>query len=424
MFKNFDQRLGIVFAIQITEVLGFSLILPFLPFYALEYGASPFTVGMILTVFSLFQFISSPIMGSLSDGYGRRPLLLLSQFSTFISFLVLGFANSLWLIFLSRIIDGLLGSNFTIAQAYISDITSKKNRSKAFGLSSAAFGFGFLIGPAIGGYLSRFGYSVPAFLAAGISLLSILLTYFYLPETIKNKKDRRNFSFSEIKIIDLSRFKKYFNKPQVSFVLWQFFLFSLAHIVWTSSFAVYGNLKFGLTAETVGFLLAYIGLLSVILRSLVIPKLIDYFKERSLTILGMSVIILGLLLAPFFHTLSPFFIVITLFAFGTGISRPLLMGAISRSAPDNEQGAVMGVANSLSSLTQIIGPVWGGLLLSLLFPDSVLLTGAGIMTIGLILVLKQPIEKIPNPRETLPKKMRLEPINLETNSKKQSISKN
>ena len=198
----------------------------------------------------------------------------------------------------------------------------------------------------------------------------------------------------------------------------------MAHIVWTSSFAVYGNLKFGLTAETVGFLLAYIGLLSVILRSLVIPKLIDYFKERSLTILGMSVIILGLLLAPFFHTLSPFFIVITLFAFGTGISRPLLMGAISRSAPDNEQGAVMGVANSLSSLTQIIGPVWGGLLLSLLFPDSVLLTGAGIMTIGLILVLKQPIEKIPNPRETLPKKMRLEPINLETNSKKQSISKN
>ncbi|MFH2118223.1 MAG: MFS transporter, partial [Candidatus Paceibacterota bacterium] len=176
MFKDFDRRLGIIFAIQVTEVLGFSLILPFLPFYALEYGATPFTVGMILTVFSLFQFISAPIMGSLSDTYGRRPLLLLSQFSTFVGFLVLGFANTLWLIFLSRAIDGLLGSNFTIAQAYISDITSTKNRSKAFGLSGAAFGFGFLIGPAIGGYLSRFGYSVPAYLAAGISLLSILLT--------------------------------------------------------------------------------------------------------------------------------------------------------------------------------------------------------------------------------------------------------
>ncbi|MFH2118538.1 MAG: MFS transporter, partial [Candidatus Paceibacterota bacterium] len=199
-------------------------------------------------------------------------------------------------------------------------------------------------------------------------------------------------------IIDIARFKKYLNKPRFSFVLWQFFLYSLAHIVWTSSFALYGNLKLGLTADTIGFMLAYIGLLSVILRSLVIPKLIDRFSERSLTILGMSTIILGLIIAPLFHTLPPFFIVITFFAFGTGISRPLLTGAISRSAPSNEQGAVMGVANSLGSLAQIIGPIFGGFLLSVLFPDSILLAGAGIMLVGLILLLKQPVKQIPSPR--------------------------
>ena len=394
--KNLDRRFGIIFLIQITEVLGFSLILPFLPFYAQEYGATPFMIGLILTVFSLFQFISAPIMGNLSDVYGRRPLLMLSQFSTFIGFGVLGFANNLLMIFLSRIIDGLLGSNFTIAQAYISDITSPKNRSKAFGLSSSAFGIGFLIGPAIGGYLSQFGYSVPAFLAAGISLVSILLTYFYLPETIKNKKDRRTFSFSEIKIFNLTKLKKYFRHPITGSFLSQFFFYSLAHVIWSSNFAIYGDKKLGLTADKVGFILAYIGLLSVVLRSLVIPKLVDRFAERSLTIFGMSIIILGLVIAPFFHSLSPFFIIITLFAFGSGINRPLLMGAISRSAPVNQQGSVMGLANSLNSIAQIIGPVFGGFLLSVFFPDSIMLTGASIMAIGLILLLKQPLNKTHN----------------------------
>jgi len=176
----------------------------------------------------------------------------------------------------------------------------------------------------------------------------------------------------------------------------QFFFYSLAHVIWSSNFAIYGDKKLGLTADKVGFILAYIGLLSVVLRSLVIPKLVDRFAERSLTIFGMSIIILGLVIAPFFHSLSPFFIIITLFAFGSGINRPLLMGAISRSAPVNQQGSVMGLANSLNSIAQIIGPVFGGFLLSVFFPDSIMLTGASIMAIGLILLLKQPLNKTHN----------------------------
>mgnify|MGYP000595605339 FL=1 len=179
-----DRKLLIILLIQITEVLGFSLILPFLPFYAQSLGASPLMVSLILSLFSLLQFISAPILGRLSDVFGRKPLLIASQVSTFISFLVLGRATTLGMIFLSRAIDGALGSNYTIAQAYISDISSKKDRSKAFGISGMAFGFGFLIGPAIGGYLSRFGFSVPAFVAAGIALVTIVLIGMLKPEVI------------------------------------------------------------------------------------------------------------------------------------------------------------------------------------------------------------------------------------------------
>ncbi|MFZ5437891.1 MAG: MFS transporter [Patescibacteria group bacterium] len=388
--KKLDHRLMIVFLIQVTEVLGFSLILPFLPFYAQAYGASPFIIGLLLTCFSLFQFITSPIMGKLSDSYGRRPLLIISQLSTTLSFIVLAFSNSLWLIFLSRSIDGILGSNFTIAQAYISDITTQQDRSKAFGLSGAAFGIGFLIGPAIGGYLSQFNFVLPALLAAGISAISILLTYFFLPETVT--KINKKFSFKEVKILDPTPFKKYLFTKKTSSALWQFFFYSLAHVTWTANFAVYGSMKLGLTAKITGYILAYIGLISIVLRMKIIPKLIDLFTEEKLIFWGMISIIFGLLLAPLFNTLTPFFALMTFFSFGTGVTRPLLNGAISRKAPEDEQGAIMGVANSLGSLSQIIGPILGGLLLTTSFPEGMLVAAAGIMLLGLAIFLKQPVQ--------------------------------
>jgi DHA1 family tetracycline resistance protein-like MFS transporter len=388
--KKTDKRLAIIFIIQITEVLGFSLILPFLPFYAQTYGASPFTIGLILTFFSLFQFLSSPIMGKLSDSYGRRPLLLLSQLSTAISFLVLALSNSLWMIFLSRAIDGILGSNFTIAQAYISDITEPKDRSKAFGLSGAAFGIGFLIGPAIGGYLSQFSYAIPALVAAIVSFISIIFTYFYLPETVT--KSTEKFSFKQVKILDATPFKKYLSNKNIGSSLIQFFLYSLAHVTWTTNFAVYGEMKLGLNAQITGYILAYIGLISIILRMRIIPKLIDLYSEEKLIFLGMVSIIFGLIMAPFFHSIAPFFALMTFFSFGTGISRPLLTGAISNKASANEQGAVMGVANSLGSLSQIVGPILGGLLLSTAYPETMLYASAGVMLVGLIIFLKQPVQ--------------------------------
>lgn len=385
--KDLDRRLGILFIIQVTEILGFSLILPFLPFYAQEYGASPIMIGLILTVFSFFQFLSSPIMGSLSDTYGRRPLLMLSQFSTFVSFVILGFAQNLWMIFLSRSIDGLLGSNITIAQAYISDISSKKNRAKAFNTSNMAFGVGFLIGPAIGGWLSHFGYWLPAFIAAAISAISIVLTYFFLPETVVKKKTR--LSLRSFKILDFKKLKHSLGQPTLGVALWQLFLFTLCHAVWTSNFALYGDLKFQLTPNIVGFLLAYVGFIGLLFKIILLPKLFDRFRSNRLIQLAIICICLGLI-APIIIGKSLLLLgAITLLSFGNGLMRPLLMSAISQSADSHEQGAVMGLGNSLGSIAQIVGPVFGGWLLSTRLPDSMLLVAVGIILVALLLNQRQ-----------------------------------
>ena len=188
-------------------------------------------------------------MGKLSDHYGRKPMLIISQLSTFISFIILGFANSLEMLFISRIVDGAFGSNFAIAQAYLSDTSSKEERSKVFGLSGVAFGFGFLIGPGIGGYLSQFGYHIPSFLAAAVSALPIILIFFFLPETVQRKKDVK----IDLKIFHFADFKKYLTDKKISSKLWQFSCYIFAHVIWVSTSALFAQKQLGFTAIDMGF---------------------------------------------------------------------------------------------------------------------------------------------------------------------------
>jgi DHA1 family tetracycline resistance protein-like MFS transporter len=382
---KFGEGQFTIFVIMVTEVLGFSLILPFLPFYAQDLGASPFVVGLILTSFSLFQLISAPIMGSLSDNYGRKPLLIISQFSTFLGFLILGFSNSLWMLFLSRIVDGLLGSNFTIAQSYLSDISSKKNRSKAFGLSGAAFGFGFLLGPAIGGLLSRWGYNIPSFIAAGVSFLTIIITIIFLKETVKSRGD---FKFSW-KIFHLENFRKFFRNKQLSRNLWKFFSVILTHSIYVSGFAMYAQRQLGFNSTNVGFVLTYIGFISIIIRGFLLNKIIDYFGEDKLQFMAVISILLAMTGIIFITEWWMFMIIMTLFSFGSGVSRPLMIGEISRKVSDKEQGAILGVTSSLGSVSQIIGPFVSGFVIEYFFPGSLGIVTAGVILIGLVLLFRQ-----------------------------------
>ncbi len=373
----------IISMIKITEVLGFSLILPFLPFYAQNLGASPSQVGLVLASFSLFQFISAPIMGKLSDTYGRRPLLMLSQLSTLVSFIVLGFANSLWMLFLSRIIDGLLGSNFTIAQAYLSDITPKKDRTKIYSLSGIAFSIGFFIGPALGGYLSQFSYALPSFLAAGMAGITIITTYLYLPETI-TKSSRFTWSWD---IFKLKQFELLKTKSKITLPLWEFFFYVITHGLWASTFALYAERQFNFTAKDIGFIFAIIGGVSIFIKILVLPKLLDLIDEDKLRIIGALSIIIALAFTPWMKYRYLITMATVMFSFGASLLRPSLTSHISRQASAEKQGEIMGITNSLGSIAQIIGPLAGGFLIQNFFPGSLGLTAAATMTIGLILLI-------------------------------------
>lgn len=382
---KFRKEHIVIFTILVTEVLGFSLILPFLPFYAQQFGATPLIIGLIASSFSVFQFFSAPIMGRLSDHYGRKPLLVLSQLSTFAGFLILGYANSLWMIFLSRIVDGLFGANYTIAQAYLSDISSKKDRSKAFGLSGAAFGFGFLIGPGIGGYLSQFGFSVPSFMAAGVSLITIIIVLLFLPETIKKPK---GLKFNG-KIFHFSDFKKFFSNTKISPKLWQFATYILAHVIWVSMFALFAERQLGFGPADIGYFLTYIGFISIILRGIALPKLIDRFGEHRLRYLGFLSIMVAMVSSAFMTDWKMALVVATLFPFGSGLLRPLMLGGISRGVSPKKQGSVMGVANSIGSIAQIVGPLVGGFMINYFFPGSVGLLAASVVLIGLLLMIRE-----------------------------------
>ncbi len=374
-----------ILIILITEVLGFSLILPFLPFYAQEFGATPLVIGLLLTTFSICQFITAPIMGRLSDHYGRKPLLLFSQFSTFLGFLILGFANSLWMIFLSRIVDGLFGSNFTIAQAYLSDISSRKDRSKAFGISGVAFGFGFLIGPGIGGFLSQFSFQLPSFLASGVSCITMLIIFFFLPETIKRKK---KIEF-DIKIFHFTDFRKFFSNPRLSMKLWEFFAYILSFAVWVSTFALYAQKQLGFDATDIGYSLTYIGFISIIIRGILLSRLINLFGERKLQYIGIVCILFGMIGSVFVYDWLAIIIIMTLFAFGSGVSRPLMLGNISRKVSSEKQGSVMGVTNSLVSIAQIIGPLLGGFMINYFFQGTLGIISAFIISIALLLMIRE-----------------------------------
>ena len=258
------------------DVLGLTIILPLLPFYAEKYGASPAVVGLLVSTYALCQLISGPMLGRWSDHMGRRPLLLVSQLGTFIGFLILAYANALWIIFLSRVIDGLTAGNLSLAQAYISDVTKPEDRAKSFALIGIAFGMGFLIGPAITAFLVQYSYQYPIFAAAALSATSILATYFLLPSGAPSAADPltpRKFT-----ILDWGNYLRYFRQPALATLLWQFLAFALTFSMFMSGFPLFAERRFTWNnhpfgPKEVGYVYAYLGVLGVILQGGLIGRL-------------------------------------------------------------------------------------------------------------------------------------------------------
>src|SRR5262245_9386372 len=282
-----------IFLIVLVDVLGLTIILPLLPFYAESLGARPSTVGLLVSAYAICQLLAGPPLGQLSDRVGRRPVLLVSQMGTCIGFLILAYARSLWVVFLARIIDGLTAGNLTVAQAYIADVSDAENRARSFGIIGIAFGLGFFIGPGISGFLAQFSNTYPIFAAAGLSLTSILCTYFLLPSVVPHPHPELEKGLSRWSSLTQS-----FKDKQLGPLLWQFFSFTFAFSIFFSGFALFAERRFihnGLPFGTkeVGYVLAFSGLIGVLIQGGGIGSLVKAFGENRLVQMGFATMAAG-----------------------------------------------------------------------------------------------------------------------------------
>ncbi len=355
-----NRRLLIVFLIVFVGLLGFSIILPLLPYYAETFGASPTVVGILTASYAAAQLVGAPILGRLSDRYGRRPILLLSSIGTLASFLVLGFANSLWLLFAGRILDGLTGGNISVAQAYIADVTDEKERAKGLGMVGAAFGLGFIIGPALGGALSSGGrYALPSFVAAGITLVNVLAIYFFLPESLSEQERKRTVQKSR-SAIDPRDLLEALRRPVFGPLLQTRFFYGFAWALFTGTFSLFAQYSLKLESNQTGYLLGYVGLLAVLVQGVAIGRLTVRFAESSLILSSVIIAALGLVGWAFAPNVPVLLLVLAPLAYASGVLNTVINSAITKAVPPEEVGGALGLASALESLTRVISPIIGG----------------------------------------------------------------
>lgn len=378
---NQQKRLLSIFLVVFIDLLGFSLILPLLPYYAETFGASSLAVGLLVAVYAAAQMISAPLLGRLSDQYGRRPVLIISIAGNIIGFLILAAANSLWMLFLARLLAGFTGGNISVAQAYITDVTDENNRAKGLGMIGAAFGLGFIIGPAAGGILSQFGFYVPALLAAGLGMANLILVLFWLPESMTAER-RQQLASLPRPAFNFTALMQALRRPKVGPLLHTRFFFGLAFSMFQGVFTLYALQRFLLDSTQTGYILAYVGFLSALTQGLIVGRLTRRFSDRQIILWSTVVMALGLLMWAF--SPSVWFLLFDLIpiAVAGGTLNTILNAALTKSVTPVEIGGTLGLSSSVESLTRVIAPSIGGLLL-----DTVTTSGPGIFSALLLVYL-------------------------------------
>lgn len=378
------------------DVLGLTIMIPLLPFYAEKMGASPFQVGWLIGIYATCQLISGPLLGRLSDHMGRKPLLLVSQLGTFIGFLVTAFAPSLWVLFLARAIDGATAGNLSLAQAYISDVTRAEDRAKSFGIIGIAFGLGFLIGPAISGFLARYDYRDPIFAAAALSATSIVATYFLLP-SVRPGGVTGNGSAGpggkRLTLVQWGAYVEYFRRPLLARRLWEFLAFSFSFAMFVSGLPLFAERRFTWHGAPfgpvqLGYIWAFAGFLGIFLQGPALGRLVKKFGEKTLNRVGFAGYTAGYMILAFSHSI-PMLIMATVVTAIGGLVRPALTSLITQAAAREEQGVVLGLTQSLTSVAQIAGPPLAGLLIQKGLLTGWGITAAVIAAIGLMLASRE-----------------------------------
>jgi MFS transporter, DHA1 family, tetracycline resistance protein len=350
-----SRPLLVIFLTIFVNLVGFGIIIPLLPFYARTFGASPIAIGLLFASFSLAQLLASPLLGDLSDRWGRRPVLILSLIGTAISFAMLAVAQSLTMLFAARIVDGLSGGNITTARAYIADITTEENRAKAYGLLGAAFGLGFIVGPALGAALSHVSYTAPIWAAAMITLVATVLAWWWLPETVHRAHAGSDPFWRALEHLG--------HRPGLRQLLAIDFIYWMSFAVYQTTFALFGARRFGFDATHTGYLFSAFGALGVVVQGGLVGPVVRLLGNQRTLVIGLIFTAIGWGASALTYSVPVFVLLLVPAAIGIGLCNATLIALVSNAANRREQGRIQGAAGALESLGRTLGPVWGNLLL-------------------------------------------------------------
>ncbi|PYJ11378.1 MAG: tetracycline resistance MFS efflux pump [Verrucomicrobia bacterium] len=349
--------LFVLFLTVFIDLVGFGIIIPVLPLYAEHFHASPVAIGWLTGIYSGMQIIFTPILGKLSDRFGRRPVLMVSIAGTAIGFALMGMATALPLLFVARILAGITGGNISIPQAYIADVTAPEQRSRAMGMIGAAFGLGFTFGPLIGGVMSRISYSAPFYFAAGLAVANALLVYLILPESLS--REHRVRPHADASIAEVFRH----GRGMFAIVVATYFFLIAGFSIMTTLFALFTEKRFGYDARANGYLFGFIGILTVVVQGGLIGRLVKIFGEVTLARVGMLLTAASLAILPFSNHLPFLLLACAGLSFGSGFASPPLSGLASQMIDRSWQGRALGVMQSAGSTGRLLGPLLGGWLL-------------------------------------------------------------
>lgn len=338
------------------DLVGFGIVIPLLTFYAEDYGATAIQVTLLMAVYSLAQFLMAPVWGALSDRIGRRPVMLISLTAAVLCLAGFAAANTLWLLFLFRTLHGGAAANIATAQACVADLSTPENRAKGMGMIGAAFGFGFTVGPFIGGELSAWGLSTPIWFAAALSAINLVLAFFWLPETREASTKR------VARTIDPRTLTRVMGHSVVGLCIVLTFVMTIAFAIMESSFTLFAEHVRDLGPAPVGRMFGVAGLVMIVVQGGLIGRLVKRFGEAPLVPVGVAILAVGLALLPLAPPPGAMVAVFIVIAIGQGIASPSLHSLISRGTSPDEQGLVLGTNQSLSALARAVGPSISGVL--------------------------------------------------------------
>jgi len=381
----------VLFLVVVIDLIGFGIIIPLLPFFAVHFQASPFEVGMLMAVYSLAQFIAAPIWGRMSDRIGRRPVLLISLAGAVATYIWLGLAEELWVLFAARAAGGFMAGNISAAFAYVADITTRENRAKGMGVVGAAFGLGFILGPAIGGIMAgsdplNADYQSPAFAAAGLSAIALVLGLFTLKESLsKEIRDRNN---SRLRSSRLAQLRDAVKDPNIRLLLILSFLAIFAFSGIEATFALWSSRQFGWGPEQNGYIFALSGLLNAGMQGGLIGRMAKRFGEAQLLLQGAIALTIGMALIPFASELWMLIASMMIATYGFSVISPALNSLISLQTSEEAQGGMMGITRSATTLARVGGPAWAGLLFSVFGMNWPFFGGACVMAVAIYLIFR------------------------------------